>query len=67
MLFVNYLLVLFCLLIIQNKCQTSFLDEFQYSTVMDEDEQFWIGWTVLNDSHIEFGLEVNATGWIVSL
>ena len=45
---------------------SDFLAEFDHETAMDESEQFWIGWTPLNETHIEFGLEVNATGWIVS-
>ena len=40
------------------------VDEFEHNTFMDLNENFRVFWTVLNDSFIEFGLQVNTKGWI---
>jgi len=51
------------------KCVYSFTEdwstEFTYSAYLDEDESFRLYWTNLDgEGLIEFGMEVEATGWI---
>merc|ERR1719195_2062519 len=39
-------------------------DEFTYSTYLEENHQFRLYWSHLDDDVMDIGIEANATGWI---
>ena len=59
-----FLLLGLCLLIKSFGFDSDWEDEFDYATYLDEDEQFRLYWTNLDDDIVDFGIEANATGWI---
>ena len=45
-----------------SKCD--WIDEFDYNQYLDDDETFRLFWTILNGTHVEFGVSAQTTGWV---
>ena len=54
----------FCLFSILALTNCDWVTEFQYNQYLDNAKTYRLFWTILNETHVEFGVSAETTGWV---